>query len=515
MPSTAREASYDEIPHESDIVAGTHPEHLRVIANLFAVEAAPAEECSMLEIGCATGANLIAIGHGLPGATLVGIDPSERQIGMGRAAAAEAGVANVELLAADVRDLVNWDRRFDYIVCHGVLSWVPEDVREAIFAVCDNLLKPNGVAYISYNVLPGFHSREPLREMMRFHTAGEEDPMQRARKARAFLGFLAETTSHIGAAGSGFAAYHTMIKEEWELVAAQPDSYVLHEHLAEHNTAFYFHEIMDMVRQRDLQYLGDATFPTMMTADMPQAARKNLQTMADSQLELEQYRDFVLNRMFRKTLLCKASTPIDRQIDQDRIARFSFRERVARGASSDWRMATIAGARVKVSDPTAARVLVEIEQAAPAALSFEELRQRVGSAMETELTGERLAAILISLYSYDAVDFRTWMPAMATTIPERPHAFEPARRRANKPGGRVPFPVHGLAQIDPFVESLLPVLDGTRTVPEIAGEVISRIEAGKFEIDGVEQDEMPKPDEVPRLVDEALEQVRRLGLLLP
>ena len=513
MTVSAHEITYDEVPYESNIVAGTHPEHLRAIATLFGIESAPAEACRVLEIGCSDGSNLMPMAYGLPRSTFVGIDPSGRQIAMGHANLQAFGPANVELLVADVREIVNWDRQFDYIVCHGVFSWVPDDVRDAILAASRRLLAPNGIAYISYNVLPGFHFRAATREMMRFHTARFEDPIQRAEQGRALMNFLVESTGHLGDGRSSLGAYHIMLKEEQEMVAGLSDSYVVHEHLAEHNQAYYFHEFAALAGSHDLQYLGDSTFPTMMLADLPQKTRDNIQAVAGTQMALEQYRDFVTNRTFRKTLLCRDDTVIHRQITAERIARLTFRERIGRGPSQDWRIGTIAGSRLKVSDPNAQELLNQVERAAPLPLTFRELQELISNAARTPLSDEQLAAMLLSLYAVDAVDFRTWTPPVASVVSARPLAYEPARRA--KPGiGRTPVPIHGIVQLDPFVESVLPLVDGTRTAREIAAEVVARIAAGTFEVDEVEQHELPKPDEVPRLVDESLEHLRRFGVLI-
>ena len=49
------------------------------------------------------------------------------------AAAGEIGLANLEFRQADVRELTSGSLgRFDYIVAHGVYSWVPADARDAL-----------------------------------------------------------------------------------------------------------------------------------------------------------------------------------------------------------------------------------------------------------------------------------------------------------------------------------------------------------------------------------------------
>ena len=80
---------------------------------------------------------------------------------------------------------------FDYIIAHGVYSWVPDPVRDRILAICSESLSPNGVAYVSYNTYPGGHIRDMVREMMLFHVRACFRRQQKIAQGRALLKFLA------------------------------------------------------------------------------------------------------------------------------------------------------------------------------------------------------------------------------------------------------------------------------------------------------------------------------------
>ncbi len=515
MPVPTAAASYDEVPYEGGIVAGSHPEHLAAIARLFGIDAAPAEACSVLEIGCAGAANLLPMAYGLPGSTFVGIDPAVRQIEIGRAAIEEYGVTNVELLACGVGDTLDWDRKFDYIVCHGVFSWVAPDVRDAILESCHRLLNPNGVALVSYNVLPGFYSRQAIGEMMRFHSWSFEEPAERAHQARALLKFLVDSTSKFEGTDKTFGAYHSFLEDEQNLLQDTANSYILHEHFSEYDEGFYLHEFVNMAGEHGLKYLGDAAFHTMLLNDLPTEVADNINQISGNQVALEQYRDFVVNRMFRKTLLCHEDLPVERKITSSAIRALTFRQRVAMsGANRGWRIVKTGGLKVEVSDTLVKDTLGAIQDAAPLALSFEELRARLRPAAGPEIDPERLSSVLLSLYSLDAVEFRTWTPPLFPSISERPAAFEPARRSANKPGISIPLVLHGTVDIDPFVEAMLPLVDGTRTQPELVEAVLSGIADGTFIVPDVDPEDMPGREDVERLVAQSLEELRVTGLLV-
>src|SRR5690606_25508201 len=143
--------SYDEIPYQSTAFHYTHPDRLAGVATLFGMSPPPVATCRVLELGCAEGGNLIPMALGLPEGRFVGIDLSPRQIDDGRKVVAELGLSNIDLRPLSILDVDESLGTFDYIICHGVYSWVPEPVREAILRIMDRNLAPEGVGYISYN----------------------------------------------------------------------------------------------------------------------------------------------------------------------------------------------------------------------------------------------------------------------------------------------------------------------------------------------------------------------------
>jgi SAM-dependent methyltransferase len=156
VPSTT---SYDDVPYPDWVHPATHPDLLAVVAALFGMSPAPPDRCRVLELGCAGSTNLIALAETLPESRFVGIDLASRHIAAGQQKVRALGLTNVELRAMSLVNVGEAFGRFDYILCHGVYSWVPAEVREKILAVCSANLVPQGVAYVSYNCYPGWHAR--------------------------------------------------------------------------------------------------------------------------------------------------------------------------------------------------------------------------------------------------------------------------------------------------------------------------------------------------------------------
>ena len=106
------------------------------MATLFGMSPPPLKGCRVLELGCANGANLLPMAISLPDATLRGIDLAPAQVDAGRGVIRSLNLTNVSLEAMSITDIDDDFGLYDYIICHGVYSWVPADVQEAILRVC-------------------------------------------------------------------------------------------------------------------------------------------------------------------------------------------------------------------------------------------------------------------------------------------------------------------------------------------------------------------------------------------
>src|SRR5438552_3279175 len=115
--------SYEEMPYESKPVYRTHPDGLATVAAIFGVQAPAIDRCRVLELGGASGGNLIPMALTLPKSEFVGIDLSPRQISDGQQIVDAIGLRNIQLKAMSLMELDESFGQFDYIICHGVYSW--------------------------------------------------------------------------------------------------------------------------------------------------------------------------------------------------------------------------------------------------------------------------------------------------------------------------------------------------------------------------------------------------------
>jgi SAM-dependent methyltransferase len=317
----ALRADYDATPYKSYAIAQSAPGQLAAIAHLFGLESADVATARVLEIGCAGGGNIIPFAAAHPEARVVGIDLSPVQIEQARAGMAALGLDNVELLVGDLAeaDLTGLGQ-FDFIICHGVYSWAPDHVQDAILSAFRRLLAPEGVAYISYNTYPGWKSKEVMRDAMLLAGGASGTPEQRATDARRMAGFLEE----VAPADSVLAR---VVAEFRDRDAAFGDFFLLHDQLEAFQSPCYFYEMVGRAAEKGLVFLGEARPETMVPANHgPKVAEFLAEKCSGVQVLVEQYIDFAINRSFRESLFVhvERAKQINYQPDPHRYQRLHF-----------------------------------------------------------------------------------------------------------------------------------------------------------------------------------------------
>ncbi|MDR6886277.1 MULTISPECIES: class I SAM-dependent methyltransferase [Variovorax] len=311
---------YDEVPYESHPFPQTAIEHLEALAFLFGLDAPPPATARVLELGCAAGGNLIPFAARHPEATALGLDLSKVQVEQGVGAISRAGLSNIELRAFNLADVDASFGQFDYIVCHGVYSWVPGPVQDAILRICSENLAPNGVAYVSYNVYPGWKAREIVRDAMILRGGLRDTPEEKLSYARGMLEFLEQSARPD-------SVLKKTLEETMPIVRGSSGYYLLHEFLEPCNAPCYFKEFVARADANGLSYLADAEPSTMFVQNYGEKVREPLlRECGGSQILMEQYLDFLVNRTFRQTLLVKRGRAADirYRLDPARVQGLEF-----------------------------------------------------------------------------------------------------------------------------------------------------------------------------------------------
>ena len=288
---------YNALPYPTMPITLSQPLHMAALAALFGVDAPPVERARVLELGCASGGNIIPLAVRFPQARFSGIDLSQRHVEQGRKAVADLGLKNVTLQQADLATFDLGGQQYDYIICHGVFSWVPKVAQDAIFRLCRQGLVPTGVATMSYNVMPGWHLRMVIRDLCLRYAGSDGSPQRRVAKARAALAQLAEASTDTD-------PYGQLLRTEAKRLKNVPAAYILGEFLAPDNAPCYVQDFIEQAANAGLDYLCEADlFATVPPALDPVLRGKLTSTGGPARPSIEQDIDFLTGRLFRRSIL--------------------------------------------------------------------------------------------------------------------------------------------------------------------------------------------------------------------
>ena len=512
--------SYDEVPYADGCFPYTHPDRLAALATLHGLDPPPVGNCRVLELGCALGGNLIPMASGLPEGRFVGIDLSARQIAMARATAEALGLRNIDLRALSIADVDADLGTFDYIICHGVYSWVPAEIREKVLAVCAARLAPNGVAYVSYNTYPGWHARGLVREVMGYHVRRRTEAGDRVRAAREFIDEL------LGVVLDRQGSYARILKTEAELLRRSGDYYLFHEHLEETNQPCYFHEFIERAAAHGLAFLSEARDGQL--ENLPPEAREALDGWTDDRVDRQQYLDFLCNRTFRRTLLCREAAAPSAEPDPARLDRLAIRAAARpESANPDIHSDAVETFRVdgalslSTNHPLVKATLVTLCDAWPKPVApghlWETVRARLaeGPAPDPailDLGLETMAGALTRCFLTGLVDLHAHPARFAGVPGERPSAHPLARQQAAAGRSEVASYRHRTVQLRDFDRLVVSLLDGTLDRPALLEALVDRVLAD--DTFAIVQDDRPvrDPDAIRELfADEIEPSLRRLA----
>lgn len=462
---------YDRLPYPSMPLAYAQPGSLAAMAVLFGAAPRDAATASVLELGCASGGNIIPLAARFPQARFTGVDLSQRHVAEANARIAALGLKNVSVRQGDIAALRFEPAAFDFIVCHGVFSWVPRAVQDAILRICGASLAQGGIAAVSYNVLPGWHMRRVVRDILMFHADPKLPPAERVARARQAL-------SNIAGTASGNSPYATLLRSEADRLAKAPASYILGEFLAEQNAPCYFTEFATRAGAAGLGYLCDGEVTTSLPEYFANPIAKRVREMSGANaLALQQYTDFFTGRPFRRSLLMRAAdvpkTTVA-AVDPARARHLHFaadlRLRAEPAKTGERVYLDQRGRPIRPKGPVSSAIVERLSAAYPATCSVDELLAGLPPASE----GKALQVLTLLLISEQAT---------ASTVPlkvgradaARPHAWAVARLEAAAGQPLVTGRHHAPVRLTPALAQLMPHLTGAndrtglaRIVPDSA-----------------------------------------------
>jgi methyltransferase-like protein/2-polyprenyl-3-methyl-5-hydroxy-6-metoxy-1,4-benzoquinol methylase len=522
METSSTPNPYDIYPYAPLSFPATHIGRLAAIGRLFGLQTSQPNGARVLELGCGCGTNTLAMAQIFPSAKFVGIDSSLKQIEVAEEARVAAGLLNVRFLCRDIAETGQDLGEFDYILTHGVFSWVPDPVKEALLRISSMNLKPEGVAYISYNCLPGWRMRGALREMMLMHTARTQDLPGKVAQSLALLKFLAD-------ANSTDHSYGKFLHEQLDALKKADPSYIAHEFLEAENDAFYFSDFLKAASRHGLGYLGDSEPSMMIAENLPESAAQSLKAMNLNLVAQEQFMDFLRNRPFRGTLLCHQERTLNRTLDAARMGDFHVSPIAShkqpftptqpaillRPDGGDWIL----------KDPIVADLFTTVmaqRNGLPVPVLLDGVIERHSGRLagrDSQSVRRELVQILVNGYFKKLVDFTLGPVSLAAHKISKgnPEALPLARWQAAK-GERISNPRLDMFQPDPFIAALLPLCDGTRNPASLVEGMVEAHRSGRFQIHS-KNELVSEPARVRQVIaglcQEVIGKLLNLGIVLP
>lgn len=301
---------YKELGYKSYPFPFTTPAYLEAYGTLVGLKPPTAKTARVLELGATYGGNIISQAAHNPEATFVGIELSQDQVEKGNKIIGDAKLDNVSLVQGDILNFDESMGTFDYIIAHGFYSWISDEMKDKLLDIISNHLADNGIAYVSYNTYPGWHTMEEVRQLMLFANRGHDKSTHKEKVLRG------KTVGSL--VGAQILNYDNLKERNSKFLGAlrsvmqKDDYYVGHDHLEPHNNPCYLYQFNDHLKANNLAYVGDADLTLSMVRTYDESIADKLEQLApNSQADQEQYLDFMLDTTFRKSIICKASAAKD------------------------------------------------------------------------------------------------------------------------------------------------------------------------------------------------------------
>jgi methyltransferase-like protein len=486
--------AYEQFQYENFPFSSTHPDWLYTVGRLHGLDPVPVQQCRVLELGSGRGGNLVPLAVQFPEAEFVGVDLAASQVADGQRAVADLGLVNIRFAAMDICDVPTSWGEFDYIICHGVYSWVPPAVRSRILEIAATQLSASGVAFISYNTNPGWHARGMLRSMMK-KMVPHGPPAQMAAAAREFLEmYLSRMPID--------APLRPWVNAELSLLLGLSDRYIYFEHLVDENTAFYLTDFVNEARAHKLAYIADAEPTTTVMEQIGTDHQEVLATYGEDPVAGEQIVDMITTRYFRRSLLCREDAPLRSPLmsDHNGIAMAPRFASCWLAVEADDDVVDLGeGVEVSVeaddnivitsSDVHGSAISWILAENRPSTIGFEALvataADRLSAVADEEFT-EALARRAWRLFQRGKINIGWWQRPRLSIAPEQPQAWQLAQYQAERGEECVTTMAHERLAVDSLDRLLLVASDGTRSATDLLAQAAVALENGdlSIELDG-------------------------------
>jgi cyclopropane fatty-acyl-phospholipid synthase-like methyltransferase/methyltransferase-like protein len=459
------------------------------MGTIFGLTPPEIQNCRVLEIGCAAGGNLIPMAEQLPGSQFVGFDLSQIQVDMANAWINELRLDNVHVKKLDVGNAGKDLGMFDYILCHGVYSWVTTETQAAILELVSSHLSPNGIAFISYNTNPGWNVRGIVRDMMMFHTEGIQNTQDKIVQARQLLNFMVQNIPATD-------PYGMLLRSELEAFSGKADAYIEHDYFEAQNNPVYFRDFAASLAAHQLRYICEADVESTFRGEISRDTLQTLERISADEIQLEQYIDFLRKRTYRQSLVCHSDRSLTRTMEPAIVDRYYLESMLLRTQLPNQFRNRFSGITLAIDDPDLHAALGILADLSKSDWQFCDLAAQVKLKNRGRIDEDKLRRMLLQAFASGHIELHTAPPPYSYELSGMPCASQCARSQAAV-GAKVTSLSHHNLVLTELDRIILLLLDGKTPVEEIASRARS---------------EMAKRSEYAEFTDNALEEAVQLSL---
>ena len=268
------------------------------------------------DLGCGFGMTALTLAAANPAAQVYGIDFMAEHIDVSRRLAESAGIGNAFFHQLSFAQALAEDfEPFDYIVAHGVYTWVNADVRAEVTAFIQCYLKPGGLAYISYNTMPGKAAILPVQKLV--SELGAQAPGGAAQRVlSAFDGV--GTLQQLGArALNDKEAVATLMAS----ISDEDPRYLAHEYLHPAWEPRYSIDVAREMAAAGAEFIGSATLFANDDRFLLNPQQQAYVNSFDNINQRELVKDFMLDVPFRRDVFARAPRRLDASEQERRFGK--------------------------------------------------------------------------------------------------------------------------------------------------------------------------------------------------
>ena len=472
------ESSYDNIPYKSKVFYNTQPNKMKGVFKLLNFDTPDLETARVLEIGCSFGGNILPFALANPNAEVIGVDLSKTQVDEGNRIIQHIGLTNIKLIHQNILEFSEDMGEFDYIICHGVYSWVPDIVKEGIIKVIKKHLSKTGVAVVSYNTYPGWKSMEISKEAMLFRekflkdSGYEIEGFQRAAVGKGILEFLKDH-SHL----------NERIRNSMKTILEKDDYYILHEYFEEYNDPCYLYDFNKKLLENDLIHVTDSeltkSFPTLSE----EVAEKIKVEAGENHIVREQYYDYIFDVQFRTSFITHVENlgkiNLSGNINVSDIQKLHYRAFFPKNEEGKYKLSNGS----VVVDPKEEFLIDQITRSYPNTITAEEIFDIAND----DISVTEIASMLIKLVYSKEIEFYT--KEEKVEYHEKLKVSDKYRRyleyfaAAEYPAITISqYQGYGSFDLDPFQIKLILEFDGVKTDLEIVNLFLEKEKVGELNV---------------------------------